>query len=83
MELSRGLAVRDILEPPNTSVRRGLTAIFQPCGHRGRLYARRFLRLDFTYLQTLFLPKTTMEMGVHRVHGRSDGAACGDDPVYR
>ena len=81
MELSPELAVWDTVEPPNTSVRRGLAVIFQPRGHRGRLYVRRFLRLDFTYLQTLFLPKMTMERGVHRVHGRSDGAASYDDPV--
>ena len=50
-------------------------------GRRGRLYVRRFLRIGST--EPLLLPKTTMETGVHRVHDRSDGAACGDDPVYR
>ena len=40
---------------------------------RGRLYVRGFLRLGLT--EPLLLPKTTMETDVHRVHGRSDGAA--------
>ena len=42
-------------------------------GRRGRLYVRRFLRIGST--EPLLPPKMTMEMGVHRVHGRSDGAA--------
>ena len=51
-------------------------------GRRGRLCVRGFLRLGLT--EPLLPPKMTMEMGVHRVHrvhDRSDGAACGDDPV--
>ena len=39
-------------------------------GRRGRLYVRGFLRIGST--EPLLPPKTTMEMGVHRVHGRSD-----------
>ena len=54
------------LSPPS----RGLAVIFQPRGRRGRLYVRGFLRVGST--EPLLPPKTTMEMGVHRVHGRSD-----------
>ena len=80
-ELSRELAVWDTFEPPITSEQWGLAVIFQPRGRRRRLYVRGFLRLDYTDIQTLLPPKMAMELGVHRVHGRSDGAACGDDPA--
>ena len=65
--------------PPVFAETPGAAAVLQPHGRRGRLYVRGFLRIGST--EPLLLPKMTMEMGVHRVHGRSDGAACGDDPV--
>ncbi len=57
------------LSPPSRK-NTGAVAISQPHGRRGRLYVRRFLRVGST--EPLLPPKTTMEMGVHRVHGRSD-----------
>ena len=61
----------------------GVDAILQPFGRGGRrgcLYERGFLRLGSS--EPLLPPKTTMKLGVHRVHDRSDGAACGDDPAF-
>ena len=48
-------------------------------GRRGRLYVRGFLRIGST--EPLLPPKTTMEMGVRRVHGCSVGAAGYDDAL--
>ena len=56
--------------PPRHAKTPGVAAILQPRGRCGRLYVRRFLRMGPK--EPLLPPKTTMEMSVHRVHGRSD-----------
>ena len=67
------------LIPPPYAKTPGVAAISQPRGRCGRFYVRRFLRMGLT--EPLLRPKTTMEMRVHRVHGRTDTARVSPAPL--